>query len=449
MDFELKKIAEAVNLIFTDNGHAILSPSSYEIWLKNRCTAYAYRLAESRKIAVDNIASIEGTTGHILLELAIITWTSPLNINFTTKQILTDSKKDLDYVLNNDNNSQEVKDYATECYRQIEESDYTDEMRNEIEKCYQRIKAYKDAGWEIYPERRVSLEKFFGHKYCDGTSDVVMIKGDKIIVVDLKYGRGIEVSEVKNGQALLYTAGSIAEQGKEISDFKEIEIVIMQPRFGYKHEWKTWSTTSEFLTDYIEDAKLQSYKVLNTLVSGEYEYNPSIACNFCHNAIECTARKEMVMKEISEAFAIADLNEDSLERELNKLTNDEISEILGRKPFIESYLKDIEKEAYKRANSEGKYIPGFKLVRGRKTNKWLKPQDEMIEIFDDLGLLPTDYFETKMKSVAQVRKVKLDKDIKKEIESMVNTTYGSNQLVVESDKRDSVNDIAENFRKVA
>lgn len=62
-----------------------------------------------------------------------------------------------------------------------------------------------------------------------GTCDFIMISGNRLVVRDFKYGKGVPVSAVDNPQPRLYALGVIQEWGW-IYDIDEIEMHIDQPR---------------------------------------------------------------------------------------------------------------------------------------------------------------------------------------------------------------------------
>jgi len=426
-----------------DNGHRILSPSGWDGW--SRCTGMMVGLNESRKVSTDSVASVEGTTAHTLLEVAILTWTSPEAVKLGAMVLMSeefwdDQRKWIDKITENINNTDEVKKFAQECYEQIVSGGYTQEMRVEIKKCYDRIKAYKDDGWEVLAESKVSLAVYFGHKHCDGTSDVILYKGDKLIVADLKYGKGIEVNPEHSGQLSLYAGGAIASiwHTKGLS-FEAIELVIMQPRIG-NGVWKSWDwhySGSTGLYAWLVEAGKKSEAALNALSGGDVIFEPNEkSCMWCHRKTNCKARLDKALSETTKAFASADTKEDSLERDLS-ISNVALSDILDRIPFITSFLNDMTKEAEKRAQS-GETIPHRKLVKGRSSRSWANDRDELIVLFRESGIDPEDFISTAVKSPAQMDKVQLTDDQKMVVKEAVKRSYGKEALVPDSDKREAI-----------
>ena len=427
-----------------DNGHHILSPSGYSGWSK--CTGMMRELSEARTKSEDNIASVEGTLGHYLLEICILTWTSPLLLTSTPQHIIVDALKWASKVSGNKNNSDEVKGFIAKCYVELSTCTFTNAMREEIEKCYQRILVYKVDGWEVLPEGKVTLESYFGHNHCDGTSDIIMYKGTHLIVADLKYGKGIEVSPDYNGQAQLYSGGACSMLWKLGISVDQITIVIMQPRIN-NGVWKVWETNYNELYKFLMIAKDKSIEALLVLGGQNPEqFAPNEkSCQWCHRKMNCKPRADFALDSVKQAFKDAGVIEGVPISPVD-LSTDVLSSILLRTPFITTFLNDIGKEAVTRAK-KGIKVPYYKMVKGRSSRTWKEQSvKNLLDLFVSLGLLPTDCMSSAIKSPAQIAKLKLTPVQKKSIKDMTSFSFGNNTLVPETDKRDAVMDAVDMFK---
>lgn len=435
-----------------DNGHSILSPSGYSGWSK--CTGIMKGLSESRANDTDSLASVEGSLAHFLLEICVITWVSPLDVGVTPLNIIIDGKDWMNGILQNPNNSEEVKAFAVKCYTELNTCSFEYEMRLEIEKCYQRITVFRQAGWTILPEMRVSLFNYFGHKHCDGTSDIVMWKGSLFKIVDLKYGKGIEVSPENNGQLQIYAGGGIDYIYQKYGIvFDKIELVIMQPRIG-NGVWKVWETSYNELFAFLTKVKAQSVDALLVLTGEQPEvYKPSLSsCMWCHRRKgdqACFSRMLYALQLINECFTFAGVIEGEIKAvDMEKITEKDLSEIMMRTPFITTFLKDMAIEAQARAK-KGKEVPNYKIVNGRKQSQWKdKNVNALLNKLVSNGFNHLDCVSIDVKSPAQMNKVKANKEQKKFLYDNIIVTHGSNILVPSSDNRVSVStNVAEQFKK--
>jgi len=425
-----------------DNGHAILSPSGWGMWSK--CTGAMVGLNRSRKKGTDSMASVEGTLAHFLLELSLINWIHPSNIatQDQTDAVVADIDNWCEKICNNTNNTAEVIAFAVECHQQGSACAFPEDMRIEVGKCFERLDVYKQNGWTILPEMKVTLKATLGHKHCDGTSDVIMYKGTRFKVADLKYGKGIEVSPDHSGQLQLYGLGALATlaESGQITYVTDVELVIMQPRIG-NGVWKPWKTSMPAMIAFGEDAKMKSEAALKVLCGDDsaIHFEPTTgSCQWCHKKMNCKPRLDFALAEAKAMFAAALKTEGDLERDFDNVTNEMLANVLDRVPFIVSFANDMIAEAERRAR-DGQIIPRRKLVKGRSSRKWYQEyEDKLTSIMSCYGIDESDCVTIKVKSPAQMDKLKLTKEQKKVVKSLTAVSYGKESLVSISDARPEV-----------
>jgi len=108
-----------------------------------------------------------------------------------------------------------------------------DDMAGHVQKYVDYVRAI---GGELMVEQRLSIEHLTGEPGAKGTADAVIVLGDEIIIVDLKYGRGVKVSAEKNEQLAIYALAALREF-EFLGDFKRVRLVINQPRLDHVSEW--------------------------------------------------------------------------------------------------------------------------------------------------------------------------------------------------------------------
>lgn len=123
-----------------------------------------------------------------------------------------------------------------------------------------------------------------------GTSDCVVINGDTLHVIDLKYGKG-KVLAKDNLQGALYALGAYAEFNY-IASFKTIKITIIQPRIDHFDSWEIETEELLKIGDWLAVRALETQKENPTLT-------PSTkACQWCKARDTCPARIEIREKKI-------------------------------------------------------------------------------------------------------------------------------------------------------
>lgn len=126
-----------------------------------------------------------------------------------------------------------------------------------------------------------------------GTCDFMVISGNRLIIRDMKYGKGVPVSAEDNPQIRIYALGAIQEFGY-IFDIEEIEMHIDQPRLN---SYTTEIMTTKELLEWAEkEAKPKALKAYND----EGDFNPGEHCKFCRVRATCKARANNIFNTIQE-----------------------------------------------------------------------------------------------------------------------------------------------------
>ena len=129
---------------------------------------------------------------------------------------------------------------------------------------------------------------------------------------------------------------------------------------------------------------------------------------------------------------------------MQKLSKHSIAEVLRKKNAISSYIKAIEEYA-KELCLNGETIPKHKLVAtGRSNRNWADPKEVEEYLLDECLLDEDDIFDRKLKSPAQIEKLKdVDKD---ELSEYIAKSKSFNYAVVpEDDSRQAVKSATDDF----
>ncbi len=245
-----------------------------------------------------------------------------------------------------------------------------------------------------------------------GTADAVVYcpAQEKLHVFDFKYGSGTYVEADSNEQLKLYALGAMLTVNRPI---KEVEVVIVQPRFEGAKPVRSWSFRAADIMDFIadiQDAAEKSRLPKPPLKPGDW-------CKFCKAAKDCPELKKKQDALVSMEFgAVVDY----------KL----LATMLASLPLVKERIKAIEEFAYKEAVS-GKEIPGYKLVDKRPVRKW-KSEGDVVEWAQKRAIDP--YEKPDVKSPAQLEKG-LKPAEKKELAELVEKVSSGTVLVSVDDDR--------------
>ena len=225
------------------------------------------------------------------------------------------------------------------------------------------VREYAEGGM-LLVEKRVDFSPVIDVPESFGTSDAIIIKGDELIVVDLKYGMGVKVDATENEQLQLYALGALNDFGI-LADFAVVTMVIHQPRLNHVSEW---TVPVEVLRAFGEDARLSAVEVLGheapRLEAGEKQ------CRFCKAKAVCPALNDNVSLATAGVATVADFAEF-----LPALAEDGLSTAMSRVELVEQWCKGIRAEVERRLLA-GTPVEGYKLVAGRKGNRaWSDPSE--------------------------------------------------------------------------
>lgn len=297
------------------------------------------------------------------------------------------------------------------------------DMANDTQIYVDFVRSHK--GWATY-ETRVDFSDWVPEGF--GTCDALIIDGDTMRVIDLKFGKGVRVDAENNSQGMLYALGAFHDYGF-IDEIKTIIINIVQPRLDHISEW------SISIEDLLKWGEWVSQRA-GMCLEANAEFNPGEKqCLWCKAKASCRALMEYTEKVILAEFD----NIDDM-KPISRLTEEEMSRALDQRKLVLGWFDAIEEYVTERLES-GKGFTGYKLVAGRSLRQWGNDEVAEAALFEILG---DDAFTRKLVSPAQAEKV-LGKQKAKMIESLIVKPEGKPTLAPMSDSRPAVNITADDF----
>lgn len=236
----------------------------------------------------------------------------------------------------------------------------------------------KIEGATLFVEQRISFGHIIGVENQFGTSDATIVVPGEIIVVDFKYGMGVEVSAVENEQLMLYALGAAAKYDL-IYEYKRARMVIVQPRIEHLSEWDcSMKELEAFGKKAKEAADKASLCLENKHKMDDWKaLQPGIKqCKFCKAKATCPALAAFTSNAIADDFVNLD-DAPQMERKfenaintLPKADTSRLSNAMRAAPLVEMWIKAV-REAVWQNLMAGQPVKGFKLVRGKQGNrKW-------------------------------------------------------------------------------
>lgn len=377
--------------------HALLSASSAERWLN--CTPSA-RLAEDIK-DVSSPYAAEGTLAHELAEklLRIALYGNDLPDIAEFEEL---TKHELFY----EGMLDEVEDYTN----------YVLETYNAA------LAKTKDA--KIFLEQRLDFSNYVPEGF--GTGDCIIIADGEMEVIDLKFGKGVEVSPIKNPQLKLYALGAYDKYGF-IYGIESVTMTIAQVRLN---NISSWTITANMLEEWAE-AELKEKALL--AYEGKGETFPGDWCTFCRVRHTCRARAEMFLGTYNK-----------FKKDPDKLNAAEIAEILEQVNDIVKWTKEIKDFTLDEALKGTRY-PGFKLVEGR-SNRKIEDEDGFATVLLKEGYEEEKIYKPKeMEGITNLEKLMGKKKFTTLGTGFVIKPTGKPTLVPMDDKRPELDSPEEDF----
>jgi len=247
-----------------------------------------------------------------------------------------------------------------------------------------------------------------------GSVDLIGRDGDRVYIVDWKFGDGVKVDAEQNEQLMFYAAAAM--QTPALARFfegaKYVEGYIVQPpNFSVcRFEFADLRAFERQLFRAIK----QSQFAAPVVRAGEH-------CRFCPAKVICPEQNGAVKRLLAHQVQLIDTQE--------------LAAALEVIPTLESRIEEL-KALAQTVMENGGTVPGYKLVPKRATRKWVD-EPAAYEALKTLKLSDEEIFETAIRSPAQVEKVLKKHKLPLPQEHVVAVSSG-NTIAPESDPRPAV-----------
>jgi hypothetical protein len=343
----------------------------------------------------------EGTLAHSLAELML----NYINLNIPKKEYKS-----------------KIKEIESSEYYSVSMTEYINDYVNEVIQLFDKIKE-SCPGARLLTEVQVSYDRWAPGGF--GTSDVVILADDTAYVIDLKYGKGVEVSAVENSQLMLYGLG-VYDEFNLVYDIQEMHLIIMQPRLAHRSDYVI---AADDLVRWADEVVVPAVKKVQE-DTGEFKTGEH--CRFCKAAAICKARSEEALSVLKH-----DMND------LGSISDDEVKDLLDSIDRITKWCEIFKDYQLERALN-GETIEGYKLVEGRSVRKY-SDEDEVAKALTGAGYEEAMLYERKMLGITAMEKMVGKKNFADICGNLIVKPAGKPALVPESDKRPALNSIKDDF----
>lgn len=371
--------------------HALLSASSAHRWL------YCPMLPrlEAEFPSRDTVYTQEGTSAHELSEIKLM-WKSGKINKRKFNQLVKAFKENTDYY-------NEEMEEMTELYTDI---------------VMEHFNSYEEADIEL--EKRVDFSDWVPNGF--GTSDVVILTGGVLEIIDLKYGKGMPVSANQNPQMGLYALGAYAAYDM-VYDFDKIKMTIIQPRLD--------SVSSVEI--YVEELLYWANNVVLPMAAqadagiGEWDLSAKV--------LQWSPVAAKLVPRAQQNWEIIDRYD---YQEPIYLSDEATKDILDHATEIKKWVEAIEAYALTQA-MQGHEIPGYKVVEGR-SNRVITNKEKAAEILKEEGFEDI-YKPQELLAMGALEKLVGKTTFSELLSDYIDKPQGKPVLVPEKDKRPAINSL--------
>lgn len=326
-----------------------------------------------------------------------------------------------------------------------------------VEAVQDYVDIVRGLGGDLMVEQLVDFSRWIGVPDSFGTSDALVVLDNELVVVDLKYGKGVAVHAKDNEQLMLYALGcyDIASLAYEI---ETVRLMIAQPRVNHVSEW---TLPVADLFEFAKDAEVSARHA-------KYQYDghakPSLnpgetQCRWCKAKAVCPAAAKLVWSTVHDGSGPAepgdfeDLTVDA-PQDLAQIADDGLAARMAQVDFIERWCAAVRAEVERRL-IEGVEVPGYKLVQGKRGARAWADAQAAEEALKTMRLKQEEMYDMKLISPTTAEKLSkagtLGPRQWKKLSELIVQSEGKPSVAPADDKRPAitVNVTADDFADVS
>lgn len=297
------------------------------------------------------------------------------------------------------------------------------DMAGHVQVCVDYANDLKGDDGTIFADIRVNYSTYLSvpEQEAWGTADVIVCRGTEVIVVDFKYGMGVEVDAERNPQMSLYGLGALQAYHGLVADFETVRMAISQPRI--KRAPSEWDCSVEELEAWGRStARSAVITCINAALpvwndqTDEWQQTflrpTEKGCKFCRAKATCPALRAEVAETYSAKAATPEEFADLVPLTPSSHSDEFwLAACLAKVDLIEDWCNAIRAETERRLLA-GDNVPGFKLVQGKKGNRQWRDAKEAEELLKTMRVKLEDMYELSLISPTKAEKLapKYDKN---------------------------------------
>lgn len=332
----------------------------------------------------------------------------------------------------------------------------TEENAAYLQRYIDLVRFHRDGpggGPAVY-EDSVPIDHLTGEEGAEGTVDAAILKQDpELVVIDLKFGRGVPVYAENNRQGKIYALGLIKKHSME-TEYETVRIIICQPRIDNTSEWVI---PMRELLAFGEEVAQKAKPIMDRLLNPSLKPLPLVvddkACRFCKAANAFDKDGEPLCKalayHIEETLTSGFINENTGKGELKleaktqkpviNVRGKRLGELGARCDLMEDFIKAVRAQI-EIALLNGEEVEGWKLVQGKRGNRKWSDEEAVLKLFKKYRLKKDVMYHMDLISPTDAEKLFKENPTRwEEVKENITQSDGVPSVAPASDKRPPLN----------
>lgn len=245
----------------------------------------------------------------------------------------------------------------------------TSEMAAAVRVYLDTVREYsRDGELPVQFETRI-LHAVFPEDFGGTVDCLIDRESDHPIILDFKYGAGIDVDPTENLQLGCYAVLNTHDLGKSVGN-PNYKFVVVQPRRG--NPVQVWDCPAEWLNGLYP-------QIARAIMAKSEDRSPGSHCQFCRGLLAgCPEVVELSSGAINEP-----------DQDFTGFTSEQLAEFYEQSKALAFFMKAIQFEVRRRLE-QGESVPGQKLVQVIGNREYHRSEEQIIRACYKLGFKKGD-----------------------------------------------------------
>lgn len=354
-----------------------------------------------------------------------------------------------------------AEDFVERCFSMEVTEEMAADVQVYVDMVRARVEARRLAGAEsvtLLVEQRLPIDHLTTEPGATGTGDVVLVSvwpdGTALLdLIDLKFGKGVEVEAEESEQLQMYASGALRELDLLYDFARGAVLTIHQPRVA--REPRDWETSLDVLRKFEQHAKERAFHALQVLNEHpgaiEHHLRPGDKqCRFCEAKATCPKLAAFVQENVGAEFEALAPGA-PMPGENAEFPAADLATKMQAVDLIEDWCRAVRAEVERRLLA-GTPVPGYKLVQGKRGARAWSSAEEAEKLLKSMRLKQDEMYEFKL--ISPTTAEKLLKDTPKRwnrVTPFITQSEGKPSVAPQSDKRPAlvITPVEDDFAVVA